>query len=152
MIGEECIIVLCWLWLINYLSIHLLIIMVVTPHHKITDCYQESCWRILDKVRIHKYTHINHKLSMLNLKYYNFGSNFDTKINIDVEVIYSMMQGHHIALWYRPQKRSMPTRSTSTGFNRPASGPPTGNHPQHHRKGVKNYLHTVRSIRKSLNN
>jgi hypothetical protein len=33
---------------------------------------------ILDEVRIHKYTHINHELSALNIKFYNFGSSFDT--------------------------------------------------------------------------
>jgi hypothetical protein len=33
---------------------------------------------ILNKARIHKYTHTNHELSALNIKYYNFGSCFDT--------------------------------------------------------------------------
>jgi hypothetical protein len=27
---------------------------------------------ILDEARIHKYTHTNHKLNALNIKYYNF--------------------------------------------------------------------------------
>jgi hypothetical protein len=40
--------------------------------------YPGSCRRILDEARIQKYTHTNHKLSALNLKYYKFGSNFDT--------------------------------------------------------------------------
>jgi hypothetical protein len=33
---------------------------------------------IIYELRIHKYTHINYKLSVLNIKYYNFGSNFNT--------------------------------------------------------------------------
>jgi hypothetical protein len=33
---------------------------------------------ILDKARIHKYTHTKHKLSTLNIKHYNYGSSFDT--------------------------------------------------------------------------
>jgi hypothetical protein len=32
---------------------------------------------ILDEARIHKYTHINHKLNALNIKYYNFDSSFN---------------------------------------------------------------------------
>jgi hypothetical protein len=41
-------------------------------------CYLGSCRRILDATRIHRYTHTNHKLSAPNIKYYKFGSNFDT--------------------------------------------------------------------------
>jgi hypothetical protein len=33
---------------------------------------------VLHEARIHKYTHTNYKLSPLNIKYYNFGSSFDT--------------------------------------------------------------------------
>jgi hypothetical protein len=46
---------------------------------------------ILDEARILKYTHINHKLSNLNIKYYNFYSSFDTtefcsgKLHVDAE-------------------------------------------------------------------
>jgi hypothetical protein len=50
----------------------------VTPHHKMTGCYPRSCRRILDETRIHKYTHTNHKLSAINIKYYKFSLNFDT--------------------------------------------------------------------------
>jgi hypothetical protein len=32
---------------------------------------------ILDEARIHRYTHINYKLSAMNIKYYNFDSSFD---------------------------------------------------------------------------
>jgi hypothetical protein len=41
-------------------------------------CEPGSCRRILDEARIHKYTHTNHKLRALNIKYYNFGLCFDT--------------------------------------------------------------------------
>jgi hypothetical protein len=41
-------------------------------------CYPRSCRRILDEARIYKCTHTNYKLSYLNIKYYKFGSNFDT--------------------------------------------------------------------------
>jgi hypothetical protein len=44
-----------------------------------TGCYPGSYRRILDEARIHKYTHTNHKLSALNIKYYKFGSNFATE-------------------------------------------------------------------------
>jgi hypothetical protein len=33
---------------------------------------------ILGEARIHKYTHTNNKLSILNIKYYKLSSNFDT--------------------------------------------------------------------------
>jgi hypothetical protein len=49
----------------------------VILHRKITICYIESYRRILNEVRIHKYTHINHKVSALNIKYYKFDLNFD---------------------------------------------------------------------------
>jgi hypothetical protein len=41
-------------------------------------CLSGSCQIILDEARIHKYTHINHKLSDLNIKSYNLGSSFKT--------------------------------------------------------------------------
>jgi hypothetical protein len=50
---------------------------------------------ILDEAGIHKYTHTNHNLSVLNIKYYKFDSSFDTtefysrNINVDAETIYS---------------------------------------------------------------
>jgi hypothetical protein len=44
----------------------------------------------------------------------------------------------------------MPTGFLSTGSNHPESRPPTSNHPQHHRKGDENYLHTVISTRQNL--
>jgi hypothetical protein len=60
--------------------------------------------RILDEARIHKYTHVNHKLNNLNIKYYNFGSSFDTtefysrKLHVDAEAKHSMIQGQHLTL------------------------------------------------------
>jgi hypothetical protein len=33
---------------------------------------------VCNNCKIHKYTHANHKLNALNIKYYNFGSSFDT--------------------------------------------------------------------------
>jgi hypothetical protein len=50
----------------------------VTSFHKMMSCYLRSCRSILDKVKIHKYTHTNYKLSDLNIKYYQFSSNFGT--------------------------------------------------------------------------
>jgi hypothetical protein len=52
---------------------------------------------IFDEARIHKYTHTNNELNALNIKYYNFGSTFDTiefcngNVHIDAEVIHSMI-------------------------------------------------------------
>jgi hypothetical protein len=39
----------------------------------------------------------------------------------------------------------MPIVSSSTRSNNQESGPPTGSHPRHHRKGDESYLHTIRS-------
>jgi hypothetical protein len=49
-----------------------------TPIVKMIVCETGSCWMILDEVTIHKYIHITHKLSDLYIKYYNFGSRFNT--------------------------------------------------------------------------
>jgi hypothetical protein len=63
---------------------------------------------IFDEARIHKYTHTNNELNALNIKYYNFGSTFDTiefcngNVHIDAEVIHSMIQEQHLALRCRP--------------------------------------------------
>jgi hypothetical protein len=54
---------------------------------------------ILDETRMHKYTHTNHKLNDLNIKYYNFDSSFDItgfavkNVHIDAEAKHSMIQG-----------------------------------------------------------
>jgi hypothetical protein len=54
-------------------------------------CQLGLCRRILDEARIHKYTYTNYQLSALNIKYYNFGSSFDTtefyneNIHVDAE-------------------------------------------------------------------
>jgi hypothetical protein len=62
-------------------------------------------------------TSTNIKLSTLNIKYYNFGSSFDTiefcsgNVHIDAEVIHSMIQGQHLALRCHPHKWSMRTGS-----------------------------------------
>jgi hypothetical protein len=84
----------------------------------------------------------------MDLNYYKFGSNsviieFTANINVEAEAIHSIIQGQHLALRCRPQKRSMPTVSPSTGSNHWEFGPPTGNSPRHRRKGEKNYLSTV---------
>jgi hypothetical protein len=50
-----------------------------------------------------------------------------------------MIQGQHLALRCRHQKRSMPTGSLSTDPTID-SGPLTGNRPWHHQKGEENYL------------
>jgi hypothetical protein len=53
------------------------------------------------------------------MNYYNFGSSFDTtefvaeNIYIDAEVIHSTIQGQHLALRCRHQKRSTSTGSLS---------------------------------------
>jgi hypothetical protein len=52
----------------------------------------------------------------------------------------SIIQGQHLVLRCHPQKWPTPM-----GFNRQEFAPPTGSHPQRHRKGAENYLHTVRS-------
>jgi hypothetical protein len=60
-------------------------------------CSPELCRTILDEARIHKYTHTNHKLSALDIKYYNFDSSFDTtefysgKVYVKAEAIQSMI-------------------------------------------------------------
>jgi hypothetical protein len=85
----------------------------------------------------------------MNIKYYNFCSSFDTiefcsgKFHVDAEVIHSMLQGQHLALRCRPQKRSTSMGSPSVGPT-VESGPPTGNRYRHHQKGEKSYLHIVR--------
>jgi hypothetical protein len=56
-----------------------------------------------------------------------------------------MIQGQHLALKCHPQKPHMPTGSLSARSNRQESGPPTGSHPQCHRKGEENYMYIVRS-------
>jgi hypothetical protein len=123
-----------------------------------TGCQLGSHQRILGEERIHKYTHTNHKLSDLNIKYYKFSSSFNTtefcsrKVNVDAEVIHSMIEGQLLSLRCHPHKRSTPRGSPSTGYNRPKSRSPTGSRPQHHQKGEKNYLYTVRSIRQNLSN
>jgi hypothetical protein len=86
---------------------------------------------ILDEARILKYTHINHKLSNLNIKYYNFYLSLDTtefcsgKLHVDAEAIHLMIQMQHIVLRCRPQKRSMPTGLPVRGPT-VKSGPLTG--------------------------
>jgi hypothetical protein len=63
---------------------------------------------ILDEARIHKYTHTNYKISAMNIKYYNFGSSFDTiefcsrKLHVDTKMIHSTIQGQHLALKWCP--------------------------------------------------
>jgi hypothetical protein len=107
---------------------------------------------ILNQARIHKYTHTNHQLSALNIKYYNFDSSFNItefyskKLHVDAEVIHSMIQGQYLALKCRPQKRSTPTGSPSTGPTI-ESRALTDKHPQYHRKREKNYMYIVRSTR-----
>jgi hypothetical protein len=112
---------------------------------------------ILDEIRIHKYTHTNYKLSVLNIKYYNFCSSFNTiefysgKLYVDAEAIHSTIQGKHLALRCRPQKLSMPMVLLVRGPTVKPE-PLTGNRPQHHRKGEENYMYTVRSTRQRLIN
>jgi hypothetical protein len=63
---------------------------------------------IFDEAGIHKYTHTNHELNALNIKYYNFGSSFDTtkfcsrNVQVDAEAIHPMIQEQHLALRCRP--------------------------------------------------
>jgi hypothetical protein len=57
----------------------------------------------------------------------------------------SAIQGQYLALRCHPQKRSTPMVSPSTGSNCQESEPSTSSYPRRHRKGEKNYLHTVRS-------
>jgi hypothetical protein len=93
-------------------------------------------------------TSTNIKLSTLNIKYYNFGSSFDTiefcsgNVHIDAEVIHSMIQGQHLALRCHPHKWSMRMGSPSTGPT-VESRPLTGNHPRHDWKREKNYMHKL---------
>jgi hypothetical protein len=61
---------------------------------------------------------------------------------VDAEAKHSIIQGQHLDLRYRPQKQSMPTRSSSMGPT-VESGPLTGNSHPHHRKEEKNYLHKL---------
>jgi hypothetical protein len=103
---------------------------------------------IIDEERIHNYTHTNQELSALNIKYYKFGSSFDTtefysgKLHVDTEAIHSTLQGQHLVLRCRPQKRSMPMRSPSTRSNRPKPGPPIDNCSRHHQKGEELTTHS----------
>jgi hypothetical protein len=123
----------------------------LTHPPKIKGCKLGSCGRMLDEIRIYKYTYLNHKLGALNIKYYNFSSSFDTtkfcsgKLHLDAEVIHSMIQGQHLTLRCRPQKRSMPS-------SLPARGPTVMSGPFTHRKEEENYMHIVRSTRQSLSN
>jgi hypothetical protein len=77
------------------------------------------------------------------MKYYNFGSCFDTtefcsgKVHIDVEAIHSMIKGQHLTLRCHRQKWSTPMGSPTMGPTI-EFGPLTGNLPWHHRKGEKN--------------
>jgi hypothetical protein len=67
---------------------------------------------ILDEARIHDYTHTNHKLNVLNIKYYDFGSNFDIiefavkNVHVNTAAKHSTIQGQHLTIRCRPQKRS----------------------------------------------
>jgi hypothetical protein len=103
------------------------------------DCQPRSCRRILDEARIHKYTHTNHELSTMNIKYYNFGSCFYTtefcsrKVHIDAEVIHSTIQGQHLTLRCCPQKWSTPIGSPNMGPT-VEYGPLTSDLPWHHRR------------------
>jgi hypothetical protein len=60
-----------------------------------------------------------------------------------VEAILSTIQGQHLFLRCRPQKRLTPMEDPSMGSNRREFGPPIGNHHRRHRKGKKNHLHIV---------
>jgi hypothetical protein len=87
---------------------------------------------------------------LLKLNYYNFSSNFDIYIkfcseivNVDAEVIHSMIHMRHRALRCCPQQWSTPMAPSNMGSNHPESGPPTNSRPQHHWKGKKNYLHKL---------
>jgi hypothetical protein len=117
-----------------------------------TGYYPGSCQRILGEAISHKYTHAYHNLSAMNIKYYKFGSSFVhqsfavEKVHIDAKAIQSMIEGQHHTLRCHPQKRSTSTGSSSTGPT-VESGPLAGNRRWHHRKGDKNYLDIVRSIR-----
>jgi hypothetical protein len=52
---------------------------------------------IIGEGRIHNYTHTNYRLNTLNIKYYKFGSSFDTtefyreNVNVDVKMLHSMI-------------------------------------------------------------
>jgi hypothetical protein len=82
----------------------------VTPPSDKMGSSTGSCQKILDEARLHKYTHTNHKLNTLNIKYYNFGSSFDTtefcseKLHVDAEAIHSTIQGQHLAPKMPPSK------------------------------------------------
>jgi hypothetical protein len=92
---------------------------------------------ILAEARLHKYTHTNYKLNVLNIKYYNFYSRFDTtefysrngtrgyrseSLDDTRATPYPMVP---------PQKRSMHMQSPSTGPT-VESGPLTRNRHRHH--------------------
>jgi hypothetical protein len=72
-------------------------------------CHTRSCGRILGEVRIHKYIHTNHELSVLNIKILELKFKFRyiefcrEIINVDVEAIHSTIHMRHLALRCRPQ-------------------------------------------------
>jgi hypothetical protein len=67
----------------------------VTPPLQKYGCHTRSCRRVLGEVRIHKYTQINHELSVLNIKILQFEFKFryiefcNEIINVDAEAIHS---------------------------------------------------------------
>jgi hypothetical protein len=85
---------------------------------------------------------------LLNIKYYNFDSSFDTiefgsrKVTRRCGSDILNNTRTNIALRCCNQKQTTPTRSPKTGPT-VEFGPLTGNRPRHHQKGEKNYLHKL---------
>jgi hypothetical protein len=121
----------------------------VTPYREMM-VLTGSRRRIFSEARIHKYMHTRHNNNVLNIKLLQFkGSNLIHQsscsgiINDKRKLILSIIHGRHHALRCHPQQQSTPMTPLSKGSNHQESGPPTGSHPRHHRKGERSYLHTI---------
>jgi hypothetical protein len=94
---------------------------------------------ILDEARIHKYTYTNHELSFLNIKYYNFGSNFNT-IEFCSGITRRCRSDTLDDTRAPPCPKILPSEmvnaySVSQYRVQPSSRPPIGNRTRHHQKG-----------------
>jgi hypothetical protein len=124
------------------------------PYRKMMGYYLGSCRRILDEARIHKYTHINHKLNTLNIKYYKFSSSFDTQ-SFAAEITHRC-RSDTLDDTIAAHCPKMPPSEMVNAYGllvwdlTVESGPLTGSRPRHQQKEEKNYLHTVRSTKQSV--
>jgi hypothetical protein len=88
----------------------------VTPPLQKYGCHTGSRRRIFNEARIHKYTHANHELSVLNMKILQFEFKFryiefcSGIINVDAEAIHLTIHRWHLALSSSQRLRCLPVQ------------------------------------------